>query len=476
MRHNLLFGAFGASLVAAMATSALAQDAATRAIEAAKEFSGTTINVAAEAGLQALLDKQVTAPEFESLTGVKVNVIELPFEELYPKQILEHQAGTGAYDVLLISPAWLADMVANGAVIDLAPFIEKYGVPEEADDINPAFSDWQFFDGTQYGLVQDGDVLVTYYRKDLFEDPENQAAFKEKYGYDLAAPADYGQFGDIACFLTEKYAPDIYGAGVINVGYMFYMFSERFRAVGGRFFDPETMKATVNSPEGVAVLTQMVEQNTCMAPGIETWGFAENLSALNAGQIAMTISWPPLGRWSQGVNIDNEALSWVPATVVADKVGYAINPGGHPELAAGFISGISPNSENQDAGYLYAQWMHSKAQSLQNVMQPIGLRDPFRMSHYAAPEYQGLWGGAPDYLKVLQDGAAAGFADFSWIETFKYQDAMSRAVIAAIAGEDPQTALDGLAAEWDALTEQIGVDRQRAAYEAWAAKPSAYRE
>ena len=53
---------------------------------------------------------------------------------------------------------------------------------------------------------------------------------------------------------------------------------------------------------------------------------------------------------------------------------------------------------------------------------------------------------------------------------------MSRAVIDAIAGADPKESLDRLAAEWDALTDEIGVDRQRAAYDAWRAKPSAYRE
>ena len=152
----------------------------------------------------------------------------------------------------------------------------------------------------------------------------------------------------------------------------------------------------------------------------------------------MTISWPPLGRWTQGVNVDDAALSWVPQTTVADKIGYAINPGGHPELASGFISGVSPDSKNKDAAYLYIQWMHSKDQSLQNVMRPVGLRDPFRMSHYASPDYQALWPTAPDYLKVLQDGAAQGYADFSLIETFKYQDAMSRAVIAAIGGDRSQ--------------------------------------
>jgi multiple sugar transport system substrate-binding protein len=153
-----------------------------------------------------------------------------------------------------------------------------------------------------------------------------------------------------------------------------------------------------------------------------------------------------------------------------------VNPGGHSELASGFIMGVSADSKNQEAAYLYAQWMNSKAQSLLNVMRPVGLRDPFRTSHYNSPEYQALWPTAPDYLKVLQEGAANGYADFSLIDTFKYQDAMSRAVISAIGGTDPKEALDALAAEWDQLTEQIGVDKQREVYTAWAAKPSAYRE
>jgi multiple sugar transport system substrate-binding protein len=452
------------------------EDAAAKAIEAAKQYSGSTITVVAEAGLQALLDTQYSGPEWEKLTGIKVKVVELPFEEIYPKTLLEKQAGTGGYDVVLISPAWLADMVANNAVEDLDPYIEKYGVKSEFDDINPAFKDWMSYNGKIYGLVVDGDVLITYYRKDIFENPENQKGFKEKYGYDLGEPKNYKEFGDIACFLTEKYQPAMYGAGVINTGYTFFFFSERFRNNGGRFFDPETMKATVNSEAGVKALTELVEQNKCMSPGIETWGFAENLSALNAGEIAMTISWPPLGRWAQGVNIEDKALSWVPKTTVADKVGYWVNPGGHSELASGFLSGVSPDSKNKDAAYLYAQWMASKTQSLVNVMKPVGLRDPYRISHYESPEYQNLWPGAKDYLKVLKDGAAAGYADFSWIETFKYQDAMSRAVSAAIGGEDPQTALDAMAAEWDQITESIGVDKQREAYKVWASKPSAYRE
>ncbi len=474
IRKSLLTAAF---IGLAAAAPALAEDdAGATAIAAAKQFAGSSITVVAEAGLQILLDTQYTGPEWEQLTGIKVNVVGLPNEEIYPKTILEKQAGTGGYDVVLISPALLADMVNNGAVEPLDEYVKKYGADKELDDINPAFKDWMSYNGKTYGLVVDGDVLVTYYRKDLFEDPENQKGFKEKYGYDLAAPKTYKEFGDIACYLTEKYQPTMYGAGVINTGYTHFFFSERLRAHGGKFFDEATMKAAVNGEAGLKALTEMVEQNKCMSPGIETWGFAENLSALNAGEIAMTISWPPLGRWTQGVNIDDKALSWVPKTVVADKIGYAINPGGHPQLASGFLSGVSPDSKNKDAAYLYAQWMHSKSQSLKNVMRPVGLRDPFRISHYESPAYQNLWGGAKDYLKILQDGAAAGYADLSVIETFKYQDAMSRAVSSAIGGDDPQTALDAMAAEFDQITEAVGADKQREAYKVWAAKPSAYRQ
>jgi multiple sugar transport system substrate-binding protein len=77
---------------------------------------------------------------------------------------------------------------------------------------------------------------------------------------------------------------------------------------------------------------------------------------------------------------------------------------------------------------------------------------------------------------VLRKGGEQGYSDLAILETYKYWDSMGRAVVSAIGGKDPKAALDELAAEWDQLTEQIGVDRQKAAYAAWAEKPSAYRQ
>ncbi len=465
-----------AVVVAAGSSWAYAQDAAESAIEAAKAFSGTTINTLEEAGLMALLGKNFTGPQWEELTGVKVNVVEAPYLELFPKTMIEHRGRSGAHDMLTISPAWLADLVTAGALEPLDEYMEKYGAKDEFDDINPAFKDYMLWKGKTYALMVDGDVFVLYYRKDIFEDPENQAEFKAQHGYDLAPPRTWKEFGEISQFITDKYAPKMYGSGLIHVGYMHFFFSERFRNYGGRFFDLDTMKATINSEAGVRALTDLVAQIKSMPPGAETWGFIESLAALLNGDVAMTISWPPVGRWAQGLYEGEDALSWVPETTVKDKIGYAAPPGGKPELAAGIMLAISPHSKNKEATYLYIQWLHSKRESLKNVMSPVGLRDPFRLSHYQSPEYQQLWPGAKDYLQVLWDGAANGLADLAIINTFKYMDDMARQVVAAIGGKDPKQALDDVAAMWDETTEKIGIDAQREAYRIWAEKPSAYRD
>ena len=37
-----------------------------------------------------------------------------------------------------------------------------------------------------------------------------------------------------------------------------------------------------------------------------------------------------------------------------------------------------------------------------------------------------------------------------------------------------KTNLDDLAAQWDKLTQRIGVEKQKAVYKDWASKPNAY--
>jgi multiple sugar transport system substrate-binding protein len=253
-----------------------------------------------------------------------------------------------------------------------------------------------------------------------------------------------------------------------------YMFQERFRNEGGKFFDGESMKATINSDIGVKVLTEMRAENAWMPPGVEQFGFVENLAAFLQGQTAMTISWPPYGRWAAGYGTDEKVLDWVPKSTIAGKVGYALPPGGHPQLAAGFCLSVSSTSKNKEAAYLFIQWLNSEETSLQRVQLPYALRDPFRDSHFTSPEYLAKWPDAKDYLAALQAGANNGLLDLSLLQTDKYEEALRQAISKLWAGEDPKAILDTAAGEWDAVTEKIGMEKQKAVYAGWASKSGAY--
>ena len=87
---------------------------------------------------------------------------------------------------------------------------------------------------------------------------------------------------------------------------------------------------------------------------------------------------------------------------------------------------------------------------------------------------QVLWDAAPEYLAALQEGADKGLLDLSIIDTFSYEESLTRAITQAMAGGDARQALEDAAEEWDEITDEIGIEDQRAAYQDWAAKPGAY--
>ncbi len=458
--------------------AASAQNAAKTAVEAAKKIcNGKTITIVWEAGLQSLDPTQFSGPLWEKETGCKVKVVEVPTAEMFTKIMQEFRAGTGAYDALNVIPAWMPDLVQAGALEQLDSYVDKYGFRDELKKIAPTYRDNQMtVNGKIYGFPDDGDVFLFYYRKDIFARADLKKAFKDKYKYDLAPPKTWKQFDEIGSFLTEALKKDgTYGAAFFREPpYTMFMFQERFRVEGGKFFDAATMKATVNSPVGVKAFADMRNENRFMPPGVEKFGFVENLATFLKGESAMTISWPPYGRFAAGYLANEKALSWVPKSTIAGKVGYALPPGGHPQLAAGFALSVASTSKQKEAAYLFIQWLNSEEISNKRVQLPYALRDPFRDSHFTNPGYLKLWPDAKEYLAALQAGAQSGLLDLSLIQTDKYEEALRQGISKLWAGDDPKAILDKVAADWDGITKQVGVDKQKVVYNAWAAKSGAY--
>src|SRR6266542_2117210 len=267
--RKLLSAGAAAAFAVLSSSLAFAESAAERAVQEAQKYKGTTVNIVWEASHQALDPLNFSGPKWEQLTGIHVNVVEVPTEEMFTKIMQDYRGGAGGYDALNVIPAWMPDLASAGALEVLDPYVDKYGYRDELQKIAPTYRDNQMtVNGKIYGFPDDGDVFVLYYRKDILGDAANKQGFKAKYGYDLAPPTTWKQFDEIGQFLTDKYQPNMYGAAFFRQApYAQYMFQERFRNEGGKFFDGDTMKATVNSDIGVKVLTEMRDENKFMPPG-----------------------------------------------------------------------------------------------------------------------------------------------------------------------------------------------------------------
>jgi multiple sugar transport system substrate-binding protein len=432
------------------------------AVEAAKQFSGTTINITWESGLQANDPKLVWAAEWEELTGIKINVIELDNAALYTKGLEEHIAGSGAHDIVNILPAWIPDFVAAGAIVPIDEWAAKYLNPADLEDFHPLYKGMPIWQGQNYGFFDDGDVFLLYYRKDIFEE------------LGLEPPATYDDWIAIAQQITDAKAPEVYGADFWrNPTFQQWAFLPMFQGQGGVPFAPETLEPQINNELGVQVLEQILALNKTAAPGVEAPSHdpVAVLTSWLQGSTASMYWWPPPGRWSAGYGGAGEAgFDFVAESTVVDKVGYAPMPGGGWH-AAGFVLSIAANSPNQEAAYLTTQWITSPRVSLKRVTQPIALRDPYRLSHYSSEEYRGLWADAGAYLDALKQAANVAFTDWAIPGGQEYFLAIDKAVTATMGGQDPQSALDTAVSEFNSITDRLGRDKQIEFWNAYLQTP-----
>jgi multiple sugar transport system substrate-binding protein len=189
----------------------------------------------------------------------------------------------------------------------------------------------------------------------------------------------------------------------------------------------------------------------------------------------MIYSWPPSGRMAANYSQSATAINFIPQSTIAGKVGYAVVPG-NPEHATGYNKALSADSANAEAAYLFMQWVCSPQVSLARVMLPYALRDPYRISHFKSELYGQLWPEAKDYLANLNNSANVALLDPIMPGAQDYFLSIDRMATSVWAGEDPQTALQTAAAEWDATTERLGVGTQKAFYEEFKKLPGSSAE
>jgi multiple sugar transport system substrate-binding protein len=295
---------------------------------------------------------------YEAETGIKVSVVQEPWGSFYDRAFTEFAAGGQSFDMIVGDSQWLGQGAEQGHYVNMTDFLTGEGI---AGTVEPAtltyYGEYPTGSGQYWAYPTEGDADGWAYRKDLFENPDEQAAFKEQYGYDLAVPKTWAELMDIAKFFTRA-DEGLYGAAIytqkdydaITMGYENVMFS-----YGADWKNPETNEVLgiANSPEAVAALEFYRELYTCCSPpGLGNAFFQETNDAFISGQVAMAMNYfaffPALA--SEAINPH------------AANTGYFANPAGpdgnrHAALGGQGISIVSYVSpERQEAARDFIRW------------------------------------------------------------------------------------------------------------------------
>ena len=168
---------------------------------------GGALTVLCEAGGQAELTPVANA--FTKETGTKVTFVSLPYDGLYNRFNTELSAGTPSFDIAAMDAIWLPTFAGK-----LTPLDDMFTDTVKADLFPSLLTEGQI-KGKYVGMPVWANAEVLFYRKDLFEDAKEKADFKAKHGSELAVPATWPQFNDVAQFFTrgtKLYGTDVKGA------------------------------------------------------------------------------------------------------------------------------------------------------------------------------------------------------------------------------------------------------------------------
>src|SRR5882672_1200347 len=108
-----------AALSAACGAAGMALPAA-----AQMKYDGVTVNIVTFTGPQRAEPLQRRAPDFQKLTGAKINVITVPFSDLYAKLLTDWSSGTNSIDATVFAPQWMVDYATPGYLEDLTARID----------------------------------------------------------------------------------------------------------------------------------------------------------------------------------------------------------------------------------------------------------------------------------------------------------------------------------------------------------------
>jgi len=413
--------------------------------------------------------------------GITLQTVGVPFTSVYEKLKTEFVGGTGAYDVVIFYPAYLGEFAEFGYVQPLDGLFSVHD--PKMDDVVPAYRDlYDMYNGKTYALPYDGDILNLYYMQHIFNDAGEKAAFKAKFGQELAVPRTWDDLGKVAQFFTRKKGEklagktldqDFYGFAFLGArGFAYAWWGNIFGSLGGAYFD-KNMKPQINSPVGIQALNIQKKLKDYCPPDVMSYGYTELMNAYLQGRVATMIQWSDVWKKANDPKLSqivhDAGISQVPGVKQADGTIYF-----RASAPVGRVIAIPATTKHPKEAFWVAS-MLSLDLGIKSVTSNDTGEDPYRISQFdnvQAFEKFGSAAEAKNYLTVVKDNLNHIFPDINIPGSAEYLDALDVAVTSALSGAtDPATALNTAAASWDKITQTLDPARQKKIYnamlEAW---------
>jgi multiple sugar transport system substrate-binding protein len=364
--------------------------------DAAKPYAGQSITILDEiTPLQETMKTLV--PEFVKETGIQVDYQLLNHFEVISKGQADMLSGRGAYDGVMVHSPQLGLLLQADVVRPIDDLLANKTISNPdldlKDLIQPAWDSVAKFKGKTYGLLDWNYNVVYWARGDALNHPDEKAAFKKRYGYDLAPAKTLQQMRDIAEFFTRKKGErlagqplesDFYGVVLegIKGGTTFWTLWNVFiKNSGGDIFDAEG-RPTIDRPENVAGLKLWAEMWKFAPPGQAEYSLIDVPTVMGNGIAAQTLAWSDFV-----LGIDQPGKS-----KYAGKFVYAGSPASDKSAATRSAETepsmivISKQSKKAEATYLFLQWLVDKKTQKRFFEVSKGAGVPIRESTWSASE------------------------------------------------------------------------------------------
>ncbi|SDI01086.1 ABC transporter substrate-binding protein [Alteribacillus bidgolensis] len=331
------------TMAGALFLSACSNDSSDVSETDPEDLEGETVTVAVSEGDIGQFNAwEARSEEFTEETGIEVEFIGIPYDNLLDRITAEGISGESSFDLV-------THLDVMGASIN--QFLEPLDDYAEADDYDfdrfPSSSlELSTFDGSVRSLPARANVQLLFYREDIFDD------------LGLEAPETWGDLEEAGNEITEN--TDLYGITPYyqsgNNGQNLYMWTSYLWSNGGDIFD-ENMKPIFKNQEGVEATQRYVDlllEEEIAPPGSVTFGEQESRTHFRQGESAMWIGW----WWVYSeFNSSDGAAEEVAGNVKFTTVPTWENENASNSNVSTFPIGMMETSENKAAAWEFLKWL-----------------------------------------------------------------------------------------------------------------------